>query len=93
MWHLLRKKATSQMRIFEKLYADSFARIEMTESCYHKAAQIKATLVESGTPIGNNDADIFIAAYCIVNGFTLVTDNVSDFSRIDELKVVNWKNR
>lgn len=37
------------------------------------------------------DSDILIAAYCIVNDYTLVTDNTSDFERIEGLKFVNWK--
>jgi len=47
--------------------------------------------MNKGTPIGDKDADIFIAAYCIINDYILVTDNVSDFTRIANLKVVNWK--
>jgi predicted nucleic acid-binding protein len=39
-----------------------------------------------------SDADIFIAAHCIINGYTLVTDNTSDFQRIGcGIKIVNWK--
>jgi len=53
-------------------------------------AKIKADLVEKGTPIGDKDADIFIAAYCMNNDYTLVTDNISDFKRIDGLNYVNW---
>jgi len=48
-------------------------------------------LEERGLPVGNKDADIFIAAHCIVNDYTLVTDNTGDFERIDGLKFVNWK--
>jgi tRNA(fMet)-specific endonuclease VapC len=43
----------------------------------------------SKTVIG--DADILIAAYCLVNDYTLVTNNTNDFNRIDGLKLVNWK--
>ena len=42
-------------------------------------------------PIGKDDGDIFIAAQCIVNDYTLVTDNTGDFERINGLKTVNWK--
>ena len=62
----------------------------MDEADFVLAAKIKADLVEKDTPIGNKDADIFIAAYCINNDYTLVTDNVSDFQRIDGLKYVNF---
>ena len=63
----------------------------MSEEDFVTAIKIKAYLMEQGTPIGKKDGDIFIAAYCIVNDYTLVTDNTRDFSRIDGLKYVNWK--
>jgi predicted nucleic acid-binding protein len=36
------------------------------------------------------DADIFIAAFCILNDYTLVTDNVKHFQNITGLHLVNW---
>ena len=59
---------------------------------WQKAAQIYAILSKQGKPIGNKfDGDVFIAAYCIVNGYTLITSNKEHFSRIDELKFIDWK--
>lgn len=78
-WYLLRKKATTQLRIFNELYEKSYVKINMGEAELIKAAEIRADLEERGLPIGNKDADVFIAAYCIVNSYTLVTDNTSDF--------------
>ena len=54
-----------------------------------KAAEIHALLRQQGNLI--EDGDIFIAAYCIINDFTLVTNNIRHFERIDGLKLVNWK--
>ena len=88
-WYLVRKKATAQLRCFRGLYQNAFVKSGMNEADLLLAAQIKASLEERGKPIG--DADILIAAYCIANDYTLVTDNTSDFERIDELKFVNWK--
>ena len=90
-WYLIRKKATVQMRIFNDLYAGALVEINMKESEFIKAAEIRADLEERGLPIGNKDADIFIAAHCIINNYTLVTDNTSDFERISGLDIVNWK--
>ena len=36
------------------------------------------------------DADIFIAVFCIHNNYTLVTDNMSHFKNISSLQLVNW---
>jgi len=89
-WYLIRKNATAQLKVFLDLYNSSSAKIYMNEDDFQLAARIKAQLVKDGTPIGNKDADIFIAAYCINNNYALVTDNVSDFKRIADLKYVNW---
>ena len=90
-WHLLWKNAIVQTRILEKLYSNSVSKLLMGEDDFLTAARIKANLMEQGTPIGNNDVDIFIAAHCIVNDYTLVTNNTRHFERIDGLKLVNWK--
>jgi tRNA(fMet)-specific endonuclease VapC len=36
------------------------------------------------------DADLFIAAFCIQNDYILVTDNVKHFRNITGLNLVNW---
>jgi len=89
-WFLLRKSATVQIRSFMDIYANSLSKIYMDEMEFTKASEIRAMLEEQGTPIGK-DADVFIAAHCIKNGYTLVTDNTKDFERIGSLKVINWK--
>ena len=48
----------------------------------------RASLEAAGTPIGGND--MFIAAHALTLGFTLVTDNVREFTRIKQLRVENW---
>lgn len=49
---------------------------------------IRAKLERSGTPIGGND--LLIAAHGLSLGYTVVTDNVSEFSRIEGLAFENW---
>lgn len=41
-----------------------------------------------GQPIGRND--LLIAAQTVALGYTLVTDNEREFTRIVELPVENW---
>jgi len=90
-WYLQRKNALKQLQLFGKLYNDSLQNFIMGKADFILASKLKVNLVEKGTPIGNNDADIFIAAYCINNGYILVTDNKSDFEYVDNLHIVNWK--
>jgi tRNA(fMet)-specific endonuclease VapC len=49
---------------------------------------IRAELERRGTPIGPND--LFIAAHALALDLTLITANVSEFSRVPGLRVENW---
>jgi tRNA(fMet)-specific endonuclease VapC len=75
-------------REFDILFENVRDRAEMPLEIYEKAADIYIALKLKGQLIG--DADILIAAYCVINDYTLVTNNTSDFERIDGLKFVNW---
>ena len=87
---LLAKNMLKRLKNFEEFCKD----IEIGEFNVHvwlKAAQIYAGLSKQGKPIGAMfDGDIFIAAYCIVNGYTLITRNKDHFERIDDLQFKNW---
>ena len=53
-----------------------------------QAAHIYVNLRKNGFTVG--DDDIFIATFCIANGYTLVTRNTKDFINITNLRIVNW---
>ena len=53
--------------------------------CYGK---IRAALEKKGTPIG--PLDIMIAAHAQSLGYTVVTNNVKEFSRVSALQIENW---
>ena len=61
---------------------------DMHVDAWELAAKIYAELYEKRFSV--EDADILIAAFCIVNGYTLVTDNIKDFENIEGLTVENW---
>lgn len=50
--------------------------------------QIRALLEKHGNIIGNND--LWIAAHALSAGLILVTNNVREFARIDDLMIENW---
>lgn len=54
----------------------------------HHYADIRAVLERRGTPIGAND--LWIAAQARSLGAVLVTDNMRELARVDELKLANW---
>jgi tRNA(fMet)-specific endonuclease VapC len=55
--------------------------------CEHYAAQA-TRLRAAGTPIGGND--LWIACHALAEEATLVTNDSSEFGRIEGLPVVNW---
>jgi tRNA(fMet)-specific endonuclease VapC len=86
-------RPTKQLRAFGKQFDYLFNSVEntakMPSAVWGKAADIYIMLKQKGMLIG--DADILIAAYCIVNDYKLVTDNTDDFKRINGLNFTNWK--
>jgi len=50
--------------------------------------QLRARLEKQGTPIG--PMDTLIAATALANGGQLVTRNVREFSRVPDLRVLDW---
>ena len=51
-------------------------------------AGLQTRLLESGSPIGGNDA--MIAAHALSLGRVLITNNEKHFSRVPGLRVENW---
>lgn len=54
-------------------------------NCYGK---IRAYLEKKGSPIG--PLDMMIAGHAMSLGYAIVTNNVKEFSRVPDLKIVNW---
>lgn len=61
---------------------------EMNLAARDCAASIYGKSRRSGKSI--EDTDILIAAFCIVNGYTLVTNNIKHFKDIEGLQYVDW---
>ena len=49
---------------------------------------LRTRLEKSGQPIGAND--LLIASHAMALGYTLVSDNEREFSRIEDLQQENW---
>lgn len=60
-----------------------------TAMCGHYAVQF-TRLRAAGTPIGAND--LWIACHALADGCTLVTNNTSEFARVQGLRLENWAN-
>lgn len=73
---------------FDALYQSVRSCSTMFADSWEKAADIYITLKQKGMLI--DEADILIAAYCIVNDYVLVTNNTRHFERIADLNYVDW---
>ena len=60
----------------------------VTPEMWVKSAHIYIDLRKKGFTVGDND--IFIAVFCLLNEYTLVTRNTKDFENIIGLQQVNW---
>jgi len=81
-------KAAPNKEFAFSIICKSYEIGEMNLAAWEKAADIYGKTRRAGNPI--EDADILAAAFCIVNNYTLVTNNVKHFKGIDNLNIINW---
>ena len=69
----------------------SFCSItDMDNGSLERAEQVFADLYNKRLTVG--ELDILIAAFCLENDYTLVTNNTKDFENIDGLVIEDWVN-
>lgn len=66
-----------------------FVQAPFGEPAAWRYGKIRCALHKMGTPIGQ--LDMMIAAIALEEGWTLVTHNRRDFSRIDGLRIEDWQ--
>jgi len=79
--------ATKKMKEFETL-CELFPVGELSNFLLEKSIEIYIQERKAGRNI--EDADIFIASFCILNNYVLVTDNIDHFTKISDLQIINW---
>ena len=80
-------QATAKERSYRQLCA-RYPVGEMRPETWELAADIYSDLRRAGYTVG--DADILIAAFCLIDGYTLVTNNTKDFENVQGLQLANW---
>ncbi len=70
-------------------FVNRFTSLPFDDQAAMVYARLRANLASLGTPIGSNDLQI--AAIAIANNLTLVTHNVSEFSRVMGLSWEDWE--
>lgn len=69
-------------------FLDAYTIEPFTAADALAAARVQADLQRRGAPI--QDVDVLIAGHAVSRGWTLVTANVRDFIRIEELALLDW---
>jgi len=72
-----------------KRFFDAFISLPFDDRSAAVYGDIRAKLERQGTPIGPND--LMIAAIALANDLILVTHNLREFERIDNLKYEDWE--
>jgi tRNA(fMet)-specific endonuclease VapC len=70
-------------------FIEQFRVFDFNRESAKVCGQIRAELNKKGTPIGVYDLQI--AAIAIANDLTLVTHNVREFGRVDDLRYEDWE--
>jgi tRNA(fMet)-specific endonuclease VapC len=66
-----------------------YPSLAFDDAAAQEYGSIRAHLAGLGTPIGPND--LLIAAIGLANGFTVVTHNTAEFSRVPGLPLEDWQ--
>ncbi len=70
-------------------FLSHFVSISFDDQAALHYGHIRADLFAKGQPIGPND--MMIAAIALANDLTLVTHNIGEFSRVQNLKTEDWE--
>ncbi len=81
------KQPTAEQEKIHKLTTELHVR-RFDDAAARCAADIRARLQRRGALIG--PYDLLIAGHALASGCTLVTKNVREFQRIDELPLESW---
>ena len=78
--------ASAKLEILIKDLRDAYPVIDFNASAADWYGLLRARFRTQPAP----DRDLMIAATCLAHGCALVTHNVKDFERIQELTIIDW---
>ena len=80
--------AVEKNRIALSLLLSNIEIVSFDVNAANEYGAIRADLEKKGTPIG--PLDMMIAGHAKSLGYTVVTNNIREFSRVKGLKIENW---
>jgi tRNA(fMet)-specific endonuclease VapC len=81
-------KESSKLKKAVNVFIERLGIVYFTEEASFEYAKIRSELQNAGALL--DDMDMLIAACCIAEKATLVTNNTKHFSRIERLKLEDW---
>lgn len=87
---LLYKDANNQLKFFDKICEKYDLVLLNNRYIFDRAAEIYVEIRNKGKEI--DDADILIASITDTENFTLVSNNITHFNIIQDLRVEDWLN-
>ena len=82
------QQVESNLLLLQRFFAP-LQSLPFDDRCAEEAGQIRADLAAQGKPIGPND--LLIAAIARANDAVLVTHNSKEFTRVTNLRLVDWE--
>ncbi len=82
-------RRSENLKTLNELFS-GFSSFTFDDEAACKYGVIRAQLAKAGTPIGPND--LMIAAIARVHNLVLVTHNIKEFSRVENLQIEDWQN-
>jgi tRNA(fMet)-specific endonuclease VapC len=79
---------TQSMRVQQE-FLELFVSLAFDDEAARISGRIRAKLADRGTPIG--PYDLQIAAIALAHDLTLITHNVGEFNRVQDLKIEDWQ--
>jgi len=83
-----KKKDSEKLTKLVLSFIENFTIFDFDNVSSKEYANIRASLEKEGNIIGSND--LFIAAHAKACNATLVTNNIKEFERVENLKIENW---
>ena len=83
-----KSKAVERNRLALTILLSNIEILDFDMKAAEEYGRIRADLEKNGTPIG--PLDIMIAGHAKSLGYTVVTNNVGEFKRVEGLQYENW---
>jgi tRNA(fMet)-specific endonuclease VapC len=92
VYYEIRRGLLSNFALRKTATFNKFCDVHEVGKSDKETAEIAATIYSKLKKKGKliEDADLWIAAFCLQHDYTLVTNNVKHFENVEGLRVENW---